>query len=361
MPEENKNPSRKEWTVGESGPLDVAVLFVDLVNSSDFAGVMGLREYAEYVDSFHRLCREQCEFFFEIWKDKYAPGGLDYEIQVVGDEMAVFLHSDKPADDVFQLICLAVTLKCGWLGAPLNAERIEAGLSTTELAAGLHCGRIWARRTDTGFDKTGFAINVAKRTESASREGDRFRILVSDPAFKQISRQTPNLLFGPRRVIDMKGVVIPVGVYELVDCFAQLSWRLKPTFAEAFRAMARKALRTNSFDLWIHSCLQILEEEMNDDRVSDDCAALCDQILNIDPVNPVALYYAAQAARERGDWETARLYLEDLTRHWPKLGDGWLELGNAQNQLGETREARRSLLQAHRRGIEIPDGDPPRL
>ena len=38
--------------------LETAVLFVDLVASSEFASVLGLREYAEYVDSFEQVCRE---------------------------------------------------------------------------------------------------------------------------------------------------------------------------------------------------------------------------------------------------------------------------------------------------------------
>jgi len=38
-------------------------MFVDLVDSSAFSSVLGLKEYADYVDSFHRVVRVQCEFF----------------------------------------------------------------------------------------------------------------------------------------------------------------------------------------------------------------------------------------------------------------------------------------------------------
>lgn len=58
----------------EGGPLDVAILFVDLVSSTEFASVMGLREYADYVESFYRLCVEQCRHFFEVFHGKRYRG-----------------------------------------------------------------------------------------------------------------------------------------------------------------------------------------------------------------------------------------------------------------------------------------------
>lgn len=353
-----------DWPVGKEGPLDVSVLFIDLVSSSEFASIMGLREYSEYVETFHRLCIEQCRYYFEEFLGgEYRGGGLDYDIKSVGDELAVFMHTRWPWDDVFQLICLAITLKCGWLGTPLNAARIANGMATAELAAGLHHGKIWARRTEEGFSKQGFAINVAKRVESASREGDRFRIFVSDPAFKLVNRRMRSLICGPRRVAKMKGVVVPIGVYEIIESFVNVRQRLAPQFAEGFEKIARKALETNSFDLWIHSCLQVWAEERNGHRVTDEYLDLCDHVLKIDPRNPVALLHAAQAHRERDDLETARLYYEDLTRFWPTLADGWLELGRTLKEMGETRSARRAILQAFRHGVgaeeeSLPEVEP---
>ena len=47
------------------GPLDTAIMFVDLVDSSVFASVLGLKEYSDYVESFHNVVRVQCDHFFE--------------------------------------------------------------------------------------------------------------------------------------------------------------------------------------------------------------------------------------------------------------------------------------------------------
>jgi tetratricopeptide (TPR) repeat protein len=124
--------------------------------------------------------------------------------------------------------------------------------------------------------------------------------------------------------------------------------------------VARLALATNSFDLWVHSCLQVTESA-DEAPIGDAALDLCRKVLNIDPANAAALFYAAEGERERGRLEMARLYLEDLVRAWPTLGDGWLALGRLLRELGDTSEARRSILQARRNGVDegeepLPEG-----
>lgn len=351
MPRKGWKVGNTFWGLGDSGPLHVSVLFVDLVSSTDVASVMGLEEYAAFSRSFQTTCLRQCQHFFESHhRKRYEHDGRHYEFGVTGDELLVFLHTDRPHDDVYQLVCLAVALKCSWLGVPLNAERIESGRPTHELAAGIHSGPVWATRTTDGFERTGFAINLAKRIESISREGDRFRVFVSDPAFKLMNRRMRNLIFGPRRVAPLKGVSALIGVTEVVESFVDATRRMPPEFAKPFMEMARRALSTNTFDLWIHSCVQIAEGA-DDAPVSDDALRLCRQVLNIDPKNAVALFYAAEAEQDRGELETAQLHLEDLTRHWPMLGDGWLALGRLLARRGDLDGARRAILQARRNGV----------
>jgi len=344
--------------VGEEGPLNCAVMFVDLMNSSEFASVLGLREYAHHVESFRGLCIEACTYYFDMFLEGRYRRGLEVEFSAVGDELAVFVHSGKLYNDVYQLICLAIVLKCGWLSAPLNRQRISSGLGSAELAVGIHCGPVWARRAHDGFEKTGFAINLAKRVESASRDGERFRISVSDPAFKQVNRRMRNLLFGPRRVLPMKGVVVPIGVYEVFESFLNPRPRLLPAHHEMFPVVARQALQSNTFDLWIHSCLQVWEEAATDE-VSDANLALCEQTLSIDPRNAASLYYAAQGFRQRGQLAKARLYLQDLVRVWTGFGDGWLEYGRLLKEMGEHKPAREAVLQARRFGVDEKEEDLP--
>ena len=102
------------------GPLDTAIMFVDLVDSSVFASVLGLKEYADYVESFHEVVRVQCDHFFEhCLKGKYEKGP-DYEYYVMGDQLVFFMHTEKPSNDVYLLTTLGITLKAAWVASPFN-------------------------------------------------------------------------------------------------------------------------------------------------------------------------------------------------------------------------------------------------
>ncbi len=342
----------------EAGPLDTAILFVDLVSSSEFASVLGLQEYADYLDSFQRTCLTQCRFFFEtVHAGKYAEG-FDYEIRFIGDELVVYLHAERPGNDVYQLVCLAISLKCAWLACPKNVERVACGMGTVDIACGIHFGTVWATPHLKGLEKRGFAINVAKRIETASREGKHFHIFLSDAAYKKIALLLRNLMAGPRLVLPMKGVLVPIGVCEIEESFVDPYKRLDPVFHEGFQHTAHAALAANSEEGWIHSCLQVWEESRNG-CVTDECLDLCLGILKANPHNAVALYYAAQGLVERNHCESARLYLEDLTRYHPVFADGWLSLGRVCKQLGDPVSARHAILQARRHGIPENEEDLP--
>ena len=127
--------------------------------------------------------------------------------------------------------------------------------------------------------------------------------------------------------------------------------RLEPELLQGFVRLGRQALQRTTFDLWVHSCWQVYQAAIAGDRISDEALSLCEHVLNIDPVNPAALYHAGQGMVERKDFETARLYYEDLTNHWPKFADGWMELARTYRSLGLKEDARRCVLQARRRGI----------
>lgn len=341
----------RDWAPGDSGPLHVSVLFMDMVSSTDVAGVLGLEEYAELARSFEAICRKQLQYLFEDrGAERYADDGRHWGFEVTGDELVVFLHTDRPHDDIYQLVCLAIALKCAWLSSPMNTQCIESGRATMELAAGIHSGLVWATRRTGGFEKRGLAINLAKRIESASREGDRFRIFVSDAAFKLVQGRMRNLLFGERGLHRAKGIHGEVGIHELRESFVEPTRRMHPDLAKGFADRARRALATNTFDLWIHSCLQ-LEERLAEILPDDERVVLARRVLAIDPKNPVALMVLSDACNDSGDNETALLYLGDLVAHWPSFGDGWLALARTFRQQGDEDEARRALLQAYRFGV----------
>jgi len=334
--------------------METAVLFADLVSSSEFSSILSLETYAEYVATFESICTEQCSYFFETFNAGYYQRGRGYQIRLLGDELVVFLHTDDEKNDVYQLICLAITLKCAWLASPVNVSRIEQGAPVVELAIGIHAGLIWATPQDDSYVLRGFAINVAKRVETASRDGEHFRILISGAAFKRVNLRVRHLLIGPRQLVSMKGIVLPVAVHEVIDSFVEPSCRMLPKVVDDFRRVAKSAIRSNSFDMWIHSCFQ-LAEGARSNCVTDECMELCRNVLNIQPENAVALYWAAQGMIERSEFDHAILHLSDLTRLWPRLTDGWLELGRTALKTGDIKLARHAILNARRHGAGVDE------
>lgn len=340
----------EEKPPGWEGPLDAAIMFVDLVDSSAFASVLGLKEYSDYVRSFHEIVQRQCDYFFKRYLGKKYEEGRDYHYSIVGDELVFFMHTGKSPNDVYLLAILGITLKAAWISSPLNRRRISQRSSPAEIAIGINFGQVWARRLGDGFDKQGYAINLAKRIESYSRNGQHFRIFLSDAAYKLIHTRMRNLLFSGREYASGKGIVGRFGVYEIVDAFVDSVGRLDPDIAAQFEELMEAAIDRSSRDLWIHSAYQISNEKTHR-AVTRKAADRCRSVLNYQPENPVALYYLAQFHREAGNHEMAEISLVQLLRAWPNFADGYLEFGECLVKLGKTAEARNAFLHAERLGI----------
>ena len=332
------------------GPLDTAIMFVDLVDSSVFASVLGLKEYSDYVESFHNVVRVQCDHFFEhCLKGKYEKG-RDYEYYVMGDQLVFFMHTAKPSNDVYVLTTLGITLKAAWVASPFNRERVERRSAAAEIAIGINFGTVWAKRLESGYETHGYAINLAKRIESHSRDGQHFRIFLSDTAYNLLHARMRNLLFSEREFASGKGILGQFGVYEIVDAFVDSVDRLAPEIAELFEELVEAAIDSTSRDLWIHSAYQVYSEKLHG-GVTDNAAARCRSVLNYQPDNAVALYYLAQYHREQGDLPLAEISYLQLLSAWPHFGHGHLQFGKCLMEMGKEQEARTAYLHAERQGL----------
>ncbi len=333
------------------GPLDAAIMFVDLVDSSVFASVTGLKEYSDFVESFHKVVRVQCEYFFEHYlKGKYERG-RDYDYSVIGDELVFFMHTSKPSNDVYLLATLGIALKAAWIASPFNRERIECRSAAAEIAVGINFGTVWARELETGYKRQGYAINLAKRIESHSRDGQHFRIFLSDAAYNLLHTRMRNLLFSDGEFASGKGILGQFGVYEIVDAFVDSVERLAPEISGLFEELIGAAIDSTSRNLWIHSAYQVASEKRNG-VVTEEAADRCRRVLNYQPENAVALYYLAQFYREQGKLELAEISYLQLLSSWPHFGHGHFECAKCLIEMGKEKEARTTFLRAERLGIE---------
>lgn len=330
-----------------------AILFMDLVDSSVFASVLELREYAAYLDSFRNICLSQCRYFFEKFLEGKYSEGPEYSARIIGDELLVYVHTGKAHNDVYLLACLASTLKAAWLAAPLNQLRTSRRQPVSQISGGIHYGLVWAHPHGRGYDFSGYAINMAKRIEGHSREGSRYRILLSDHAFKQIHFRQRNLLFGPCLTFDSKGLLGRTIAYEIHSTFMNLGQRLDDQLAPDVKRLLAEAVQLTTQDLWMHDFHQVWTEATCGE-VCDDAMDLCRAVLMYEPNDPNAMYHLAQALRERGDPETARMILNELTAAWPRFGDGHWELARLLQSLGEAALSAQSLRTARLLGIDDP-------
>ena len=340
---------------GDAGPIEAAVLFVDLVNSSVFASVLGLKEYADYLGSFHEMCISQCAHFFDVFLEGRYRQGRDYRASIIGDELLVTMYTGKGHNDVYLLTCLAAVLKAAWLVSPANIERLQRKTPVGEISGGIHHGPVWAVPADNGYDFAGYALNLAKRVESHSRTGNHYRIFLSDQAFKQIHFRQRNLIFAPGQRFDPKGIFGHIICHELAHSFLNPVPRMTPVVSKILQDRLVDLIQPAFQDLWVHDMYQVWSESTHK-GVTDECMNLCRNVLRHSPDDPVSLYHLAQAYRERGDQEAAILLSRELCAAWPQFADGHLELGKALQVHGDAEGANTARCKARILGLEEPSG-----
>ena len=341
-------------------PLDTAVLFVDLVNCSTFASVLGLKEYHDHLTSFHEVCRAQCEHHFQTFLDGRYKRGEEYSYQITGDELVVFMHTRNARNDVYQLATLAVTLKAAWLTSRRNQERLARRAPVADISAGIHHGPVWAvPRPEGGYLLTGYAINLAKRIETLSRHGEHYRIFLSDQAFKLVNTLVPHFIFTPRLRFEAKGILGDVGMYEIAHCFLVAEKRLDPRYIEDLHRILRDAVVFATQDLWMHDLFQVWSARKAGNSISDEAMRLCAHVLKHSPTNPPALYHYGQALRERGQFALAEEAFRTLVESWPQYPHGFMEYAQLLYRMPAERhaEAAQMLLKAEYLGIPAAELD----
>jgi len=335
--------------------MNAAVLFVDLVNSSVFASVLSLEEYAAYLNDFHETCRLQCEFYFKIFLKGAYQEGEDYSYKIAGDELLVFAHSNRPQNDVYQLACLAITLKAAWLTSEQNRKRLSRRAPVAEISAGIHHGPLWAVKMDNGWHLNGYGINVAKRIESLSRNGRHYRIFLSDQAFKQVHHLLRNIIFSKRLNYEVKGILGDVGMYEVAHTFLDSHRRVAPRFIEKLQGMLVEAINLATQDLWMNDLYQVWSNKQHE-GVTDEAMEVCRRVLLHTPEDPSALYHLAQAHQERKEFKLAEVLLRELNHFWPHFADGYLEFGRLMRVMKHAVSAENAMRRAFLLGADEAKG-----
>jgi len=214
------------------------ILFADLVNSTEMSKNMTLHEYDDMIVDFQGT---MCEIVSQHLNHfGYASNGGDSYWSIAGDEMRLFLYSGSTMFDVRNALIIALKIKLGWLASAFNDRILKEGRIVSRVGGGINCGKVikdvreW--RVRMGEDRPaieGYAINVAKRIESTSRDGTGYQIMVGDSIYRKCHESgSLNVAFGQPRGLLFKGLGQKIPVYEIVSF---INFEVMSTMPESFR------------------------------------------------------------------------------------------------------------------------------
>jgi len=201
--------------INSSKPLEATILFADMVDSSTLSHVLLPSAYDKIVSDFQRTAAEVVAETIEAEPRKPS----HVEASVRGDELSLILVDDRPATGEQQAddagmdeslneagremhLCtrlalqIAVRLKRRWLLVDENQRRIrDTDQPPLGIAIGIHSGPVLLGehiRFESGklqrgtyITAEGYAINLAKRVETASRAGRFSRIFLTRPIYNR--------------------------------------------------------------------------------------------------------------------------------------------------------------------------------
>ncbi len=236
---------------------NIVILFADVMNSSEIANNLSLCEYYNFITNFQNCFREVCEF--------YENGIPDISMccDTRGDEgclkMIVPDNNELIAQAIDEAIRIAIDLKRTWLFTSYNEDRIEAKLLPNDLGIGIHSGKIFM---DQDNKPQGYAINLAKRIESSSREGKYTRIHLSEAAQGQLYylKDEPNYKFVDTPFVSgLKGITDVVKVFEIRHHYLHTEWQDMPSSSsiifdkleDKHVCTVGKACNINPASLWL--------------------------------------------------------------------------------------------------------------
>lgn len=213
------------------GGREIVVLFADVVGCSEVSNHSSIEDYEKFINSFHECFKRVCNYYK---KHVYEPHEFNlFQVETRGDEGCLKIFVAKSGEDLARdvdvAISIALDLKTLWLFSGHNRDRINDGkLLPIELAIGIHMGKVWMTVNSDGTYKVeGYAINLAKRIESASRSGKFTHILVSESAHGQLyyHRDERVYKFTDAFTIPTKGISQDIRVLEVKHHFLATDWQ----------------------------------------------------------------------------------------------------------------------------------------
>lgn len=254
---------------------ETVIMFVDIMGASEVSNHMSPEAYATFVNRFQKLFMDVCAKYIKAWyPTKEEQNEIQYSAR--GDEGLLMIYRKEtrndPTVDIDVAVNIALELKRQWLCSPANADRIKDGLLPIDLGIGIHVGRTYIDKEEKkvvapgnpgGLKLEGYAINLAKRVESHSRQGRFSHILLSEAAHGLLNylADERTYLFDSPQVISPKGISRDIRVYEVKHHFLVSDWTVESKKSRRARTLLdpesvnmevlEGALEINPTNLWL--------------------------------------------------------------------------------------------------------------
>ncbi|MGD8502453.1 MAG: tetratricopeptide repeat protein [Syntrophobacterales bacterium] len=199
------------------------ILFADLMNSTELAKNLTLLEYDDMLVDFQNTMFEVVSHHLDYFG--YQGDGVDSEWSISGDELRVFLYSKNVGYDIRNALLIATKIKLAWLSSAFNQKVLNEGRLVSRIGVGINCGKVikdvrpWRVKIGKAQPNIeGYAINLTKRIESASREGSVYQIMVGASLYKRCQQNKHiNVAFSHPRSLVFKGLGQKIPVYEVIS------------------------------------------------------------------------------------------------------------------------------------------------
>jgi class 3 adenylate cyclase len=206
----------------DNSAVDAVIMFADVMNSVYISSVLGIEMYDDFITAFQQSALNVIQEYALRVPEEYSEK-LEYYVR--GDEAFNILYGPDPSFNIDNTLALAFNLSREWMLSPGNRQRILNDQEPFEIGVGIHSGKVMVRNHPSArfsikhgaSNAEGYAINLAKRIESTSREGVSSKIMVSrnfHDAYLSVNPKT-KCVFSEGKTVNLKGMLTSTQVFEI--------------------------------------------------------------------------------------------------------------------------------------------------
>jgi class 3 adenylate cyclase/tetratricopeptide (TPR) repeat protein len=379
---------KKQSVAASAGDRCAIIMFADLIGASVFSNTLPASEYDAVISAFQNIA---ARVLVNVVGPEAARAGYMCDMGVRGDEASLIMFLNRPprTDDDRRaelanmsriVIKGALDLRRAWILDSHNAARvlhqrkepigIGIGINAGQVTIGEHT-RIaqtglshW--RTARSVTPEGYSINLAKRIEGVSRNGHYSRIFVSQDVYNSVV-DTLQLAFTRPSVVDLKGFIEPVPVYEILSAGHVEDGELILHFPRVFAALGggqytniekaasvyEAAISNNPRNFWL---MMDLAHQYFDSEQYDDASRLYAKAIGIEDKFSPAHMYLGRCHYRTFDDQAAESHLREAVRLNPESARSNNFLGVCLRRIALDRKTKaQAVTDQHKRALLLQD------